>query len=280
MKHIKARIAAIAMAAITSVAAAQAISASAFRYTSKTQTQCETASYMNSIMTNWKNSTFRQNAYWNQNLTSGVVVGPNFSNVTISGKYEGAPLSGSEALVRKMAQLYFGTNIFQEVYCNGKFYSAQLGDQLVITRNGQKRYLFVTDNGYTELVNNRIKHNNNYQISNGVMIIGNQTWICDYVLRPVKQGDANGDGTVIAFDYYVWNSDLTAISDYAAGNFPNGVRQDVLVAASSLNKDWTINSTDYNALKDDQRETPGFNYTGYSYNGRMNGNYGYVTRLW
>ena len=296
MKFTKIKAAAIVMAAATAICAGQAMSASAagtaFQYTSFTQTQAESQSRMNTVKNAWKNNgwngvKFKANASWNQTATLGVTVGPGFSSSTPSGNQQGATLSGSAALARKMAESYFDTTIFIETYANGKYYSQTLGDQLTLTNYAgtQTKTVFVTQVAggmkVTELQNGKIKYDIPVSNCNGTIVFNNDDpWLATYVTRPIKQGDANGDGVVLCHtNYYIWGNDLTYLGNYCNGNYANNFtsnpRTDVLFAACSFDHDWSLNYYDYDVLQNDQAD--GSDYT-YTY--RMNGNFGYVKRLW
>ena len=277
MKLRKLKAAAVAMAAISTVCAGQAITASAFQYTSATQEQCETQSRMNTFVNKWKyTGSFRAGSAFGNNAsyTSGVVVGPAFSSTTISGTYGYNQIYGGRALARMLAEDYFGTTNFVENYCNGKFYRPQLGDQLHLTNGNQEKTVLVTKNTGTievvEVINQRIRYNVTYQNCNGTFVKNNVGWTCDYVTRPIKQGDANADGVVQCYDYYVWSNDLNTLNGYTS-QIPNGVRNDVLMAACSLDNDWTLGYVDYIMLVNDQSVPSGWNT-----NGRMGGTFGYV----
>ncbi len=277
MKLRRFKAAAVAMAAITTVCAGQAITASAFEYTTATQAQCETQSRMNTFVNKWKyTGSFRAGSsfYNNSSYISGVVVGPAFSSTTISRTYGYNPIYGGRALARMLAEDYFGTRNFVENYCNGKFYKPMLGDQLHLVNGNQEKTVLVTKTTGTievvEVVNQRIQYNVTYQNCNGTFVKNNVGWNCDYVTRPIKQGDANADGLVQCYNYYVWSNDLDTINSYSS-QIPGGVREDVLKAACSLNNDWDIDYVDYSMLLNNQAVPNGWNT-----NGRMSGNFGYV----
>ena len=299
MKFTKIKAAALVMAAATAFCAGQAMTASAagnaFQYTSVTQTQAESQTRMNTVKSAWKNNgwngvKFKANTSWNQSATLGVTVGPGFSSTTLTGNQQGSTIYGSAALARKMAESYFDTTIFMECYANGKYYRETLGDQLILTNPAgtQTRTVFVTQVSggmkVTELQNGKIKYDIPVSNSCGTIIFNNNDpWIATYVIRPIKQGDANGDGVVLCHtNYYVWGNDRTQLGDYCnsngnyTNNFTNNPRTDVLVAACTFDHDWSLNYYDYDVLTNDQSD----GYGDYTYTYRMNGNFGYVKRLW
>lgn len=291
MKFRKSRIAAIAMAAVTAVCAAQsmAMSASAygnaFHFTSVSQETAESQSYMNSRVNTWKNgSTFRANSTWSGTASNGIVVGPGFQDNNISGTWYNQTLSGDIALARRLAQDYFGTTIFMELYPNQRYYMMQLGDQLRLKRGSSYKSVFVhelpsSSNGYkmkaVELINGKINYNVQYTVSGANVIRNNQTWAINYVTRPIKQGDANGDGYVFGTRYADYQADVDAINDYFLNGIPSGHRSDVTTAAASVDNDWNIDVSDYRIVLYNQLVNGNFQN-----DGRMHGNWYYLKTLY
>ena len=293
MKFRKSRIVAAAMAAITAVSAAQAMSMSAsaygnaFQFTSVPQEVCESLSHMLNHITYWQNANpYKANSTWTRTVSNGIVVGPGFQDNNISRTWQGQTLTGDIALVRSMAQDYFGTTIFMEHYPNQRYYMMQLGDQLRLKRGSQSKSVFVyelpsSSNGYkmkaVELINGKITYNVQYTVSGANVIRNGQTWAIDYFTRPIKQGDANGDGYVFGTRYADYQADVDAINEIYGnnGNVQPGHRRDVTYAAASLDNNWTIDVSDYRILLYNQLQNNQF-----VNDGRMHGNWYYVKRLY
>lgn len=285
MKHTKLRIAAAAMSAITMACASQAITASAFQYTGTPQYACEQNSTMGNYVSMWKGTTYKTNSTWGTRyFTNGVVVGGGFTAANLEGSYEGQHITGDKGLCRSMARDYFGTSIFMQISPNARYHVARLGDQVTMTRNGVTKTVFVTycnspSLKVVELKNGKITYDNAYYYAGNTMMKGNETWTVDYVTRPIKQGDANGDGFVYAERYADYYGDLEAIANYANNGVPAGVRYDVLMAAASLDGDWQITAADHRILMYNLLTFNGSSYY-YTTEGRMNGDWSYVSRLY
>lgn len=285
MKNVKLKVIASLMAAVTTVCASQSLSASAYQRTSTYQYLCETSDMPLALYAwrynsnGYRGGKFRENASWNQTVTSGLVFGPGYTWTTISGKYEGQQLTGSQALARAMAESYFDTKIFMEHYCDGRFYQETLGDQLTLTNsNGVSRTLFVIGNGkFVELQNGKIKYNVTAGWANGGYYFNNNyndMWYCSYVTRPIKVGDANGDGVVANDDYYNTFNDVSALSECAVGNYPSGACQQAIIAACDFNGDGRLSMPDAYYLAADMNIECTPNHTGRTYS------YGYVKSVW
>lgn len=289
MKNIKIKIAAAAMAAISAMCAAQAIPASAFQYTGTPQYASETQSNMDNYTSYWRGSTYRENSTWTRTYYNGVVVGPGYNSTNLEGSWQGMPLNSSngnadKGLCRSMATDYFGTNVFIQIVPNARYHTAKLGDQITMHRNGVTKTVWVTYcNAPTlkvvELKNGRITYDNTYTYTGQNLYYGNQTWVVDYVTRPIKQGDANGDGYVYAERYADYYGDLEEIANLANNGIPSWKRSDVLKAAVSLDNDWDITAADHRILMYNLLQFSNGSYY-YSTYGRMNGDYGYVKTLY
>ena len=283
MKTMKARITAAALAGAMSIcgAAAQAVPAFAFEFSSYTQLEREQQSTMDQAVSAWKTSTqFKSGKNWtnSDNISSGVVVGKGYSSQTPSNRYSGTQLSGSDALARALAQNYYDTTIFMELHAASKEFNPQIGDQIVLTNGSTSKTVFVTSVSgsikVVELVNNKVTYDVSYSMGNGSMRRGGVNWTTSYVIRPIKQGDVNGDSYMYALDHgYGIYSDVDAMYDIVYNNngqLPSGARSDVMTAAISLNGDWSVTTWDYWLLQ----------YGHGPENGRMDNNsYGYVKTL-
>lgn len=283
MKSIKTKIAAAALAAITTVCSAQAISASAYQYTPNTQRYLQTQSTMNSKITTWKNlypagSTFTTT---NDRVYSGKITNVGFETVTPS--QEGQELLGTQAYARKLAVNYFGTSIFMSLQ-TGKEFNPEIGDQVKLwdPDTHRSRWIFITRKSggiqATELdqFTNKVKWNVNYTVGNGSMDCTSENgkhYIVYACYRPIKQGDVNGDGRVTTYD-------IQWLEGYVSGFYStSGKDYNLLMAASDFNTSWTLTTSDRNTL---------FNnlcYSDYSLrptydNSTMYGNYKYVVQGW
>lgn len=289
----KFRIAAAAMAAMTAVCAAQATSISASAasdctYTGTPQYACETLSHMMNHITMWSYSgEFRDGIYWSDatdKMYSGYVFGPGFNtSYNPSGIYKGYRITGQACLVRKLAESYFRTTIFCANTPNERYFTPQLGDQLKIKCGSEIKYVFVyqlpsSENNYklktVEVVNNRVRYNREYTSSTAYLYNGNQTWHIEAVTRPIKQGDANCDGVVLARSTYTSsNSDLDVINAGIPSNY-TGDRKKAFIAAASLNDDRNVDVTDYRILLYNQMENGVITCPG-----RMNGYWTYLKTI-
>ena len=296
------------MAAITTICASQSLSAAALTThynTMFTQTLCESTSWMTTNVNYWKNTArFKANKIWtaDDNVMCGYVAKGGFVRGTWSGIYMGTMMTGDAALVRRLANDYFnncnvngqnnfweqnGCPAYLELKPNVRYHRAQLGDQIHIVNGNQQKWAFVTGlpsaaTNYKlrviELVNNKVTYNVDYDYQTAYLTKGSQQWTMDYYVRPIKQGDVNGDGVVCPEDYdpCASGSDLTAITTYAQQLPSNSVYEvKLLKAAASLDGDDDIDGADYRILQNNlvaQRAGSEYN------NGRMQGNWYYVQR--
>lgn len=252
MKSAKLRIAAVAMAAISSFCAAQAITASAFSYTSRSQYTCEQQSTMNSNVSTWKTSTrFKANKTWTEHVYSSTVVGGYYNSYIPGGYWQGQDLNrnNGQALARALAANYFGTSIFMSFPGGSKEFAPRLGDQVCLTRNGVTKFIFITkdSSGYkaVEQVNGKIVYDRAYGLGNGFMTYGNEIWSVAHFLRPIKEGDANGDSYVFRYSVHNFSGDDSAFQSYI-GSSNLGDWGNAKMAACTMNNDWNITDTDYN----------------------------------
>ena len=261
MKHVLTKAAAAFCAAATAVCAMQAVTASAINSqhptTGNTQASCEEPRNMGHNCYYWSVYNYPANTAWDQTVISGKVFGPGYSTTTISGNTQGTPLNGAVAWARKLACEHFGSanTIFTEQpasYANC-LPAMKLGDQIVLTRNGQTHAVFVTGINFgngndsvtvSELVGGVIKYGVTYTVpvdgqlrrsSNG------QTYNISYVVRPVKEGDANGDSSVDIMDVDF------ILSHTGVYNFP-GSDYNTVMGACDLDGDWSISWQDAMAV--------------------------------
>ncbi len=217
MKSIKSRIAAAAVAATAVVSAAQAITASAwetFYYTTVTQAYSQVPYNMGQFIKGASRyNNINNGASWNKTVTSGAVCRSGYYKTTYSGNNNGTQLTGSQALARELAEGYFGTKTFMEKIIYGST-AIEQGDQIRIgtSRSGSQKTLFVAYvNGLeidTYSLNNttkkierttyKKKSSSSYYLQrlneNGTVVEDNI--YMDFLIRPVKEYDLNGDGVV------------------------------------------------------------------------------------
>ena len=283
MKHIKSRIAAASCAAITAICGMQALSASAYNtnypYTRNTQNFCQEPRNMSYNLHAWQSYGYPQGKKFSQTVDGGVLVGKGFTEAHISSYNNyNAQMTGPRAWVRFLANSHFGTvvegrGVWMELPSadftgTGSF---ALGDQIIL--NGSNA-LFVTginsDNTIycSELISGKVAWSTQYKLTKS----GNQpmqlqriaggsktTYTLNYVVRPVKEGDANGDGWVNLNDV-IWTE-----GHYNCYNFPDE-NYNVQMAAADVNGNGQIDNGDRDIIY------------GHYYGGVMNGNYRYV--LW
>lgn len=269
MKKMRARAAAVLCAAITTVCGAQALSASAYSYTVNTQSYCENPMNMSHNVYLWSVYNYEEGERFTAKPKSGLVLGYGFSSNPTSGYYSGKTLTGSEAFARTLAEQHFGTTTFME-YGGGKNLSVRIGDQIHMFSGNSKKTVFLTSIGnynYCAEVDDATKQihwGTRYILHNGAFIQVDdngsiiKSYTVDYVLRPIKRGDANGDSFVNAADVsYIANN----FGKYA-NSFP-GKRYDVMMAALDMNGNWQIDRTDADTVR-------------LHYSNGILGDYGYV----
>lgn len=277
MKHIRNRIAAAIIAAAAAACTMQAVTASAYVsnhahwLTGQTQESTEYgANFAHSLY-------YLQRSYNNagvntytDTVTSGVVFGPGYSTTTISGKHEGSVLTGTLAWARYLGHCFYGQDtVFTEQPASrySSISDIKQGDQIVISTSGRQYAVFVTSVGdssiyvselwgdaimwgieFTRTSNNKLKRT-----------YGGVTFNIDYIVRPAKEGDANGD-SIVDFMDVVW------IANNIGGSVASGVDYNTQMVAADLNGNWTFDQDDVLAV---------YNNAGY---GRMNGDYRYITK--
>ena len=271
MKQIKARIAAAVIAAAATVCTLHSVGASAYVENHKhwltEQTQDSTEYPMNfahSLYYLQRNLSQAGINTYTDTLTSGLVLGPGYATSTISGYGNGSQLSGTLAWARYLGNAFYGNStVYTEQYPSN--ITLQQGDQIIMTWNGNKTAVFVTSvSGNTvycsELWGTAIMWNIEFTRTGNKLkrSFGGTEFTINCVVRPVKEGDANGD-SVVDFNDFAWIADHRGQAD-----FP-GKHRDTLMMAADLNGSWTLDDND--AL------TVLYNYT----SGRMSGDYRYVT---
>ena len=278
MKRTTTKAAATLCAALTAVCGMQAITASATTdahpVSGNTQDSTEFGMNFSHNLYFWSVYNYPQGTQWSQTVRQGKVFGPGYSTTNLSGIAEGTALPASLAWARFLANGNYGSeNLYyteQPASIVDDTTQAKNGDQIVMTSNsGQKHAIFVTSvySDYSlsasELVNGRVQWGSGYvkfgynklrRTSDGTVFTVN------YVVRPVKEGDANGDSVVDS-------SDVTWLSNhYNAYSFP-GADYNVQMAAADIDGDWQITWRDaFGVLMNNS-------------DGRMTGNYSYSTTV-
>ena len=329
MKLARTKIVAAAMAALTTVCATQSLTASAYTFGSAHvyttgsayQARAEGAegSWMTTNVNYWKQQNqFKPNKTWSSsdNVVCGYVVKQGFQNGTYSGKAYGSTLTGSQALVRRLANDYYnnchghnsngandnpGCPAYLELTPNQRYFQAQLGDQLHVVSGGRSKWVFVmalptaATNYKMQTIElddkSRICYNVSYDYQTAFLTNSSGTqWTIDYYARPIKQGDANGDGAVCPEQYDPCHSgsDLNALKPYSKirnqnNSFPSnitGTARELWKAAVDLDRDGFVDLDDYEILEQNiysQRDPSKYN------NGRMEYSHGrnwyYVQRF-
>lgn len=276
MKHIRTRIAAAVIAAAAAACTLQAVTASAYVsnhanwLTGQTQESTE-------FPMNFSHSLYYlQRSYSNAGINtytdtvhSGLVLGPGYSTATISGKHQGSALTGTLAWARYLANCFYGQDtVYTEQPASRYAYLSDIkpGDQIVMSHNGSQYAVFVTSVGTdaiicSELWGSAIMWNIEFtRTSNNKLkrTFGGVEFKIDYIVRPVKEGDANGD-SVVDFSDVVW------ISNHLNSTPASGTDYITQYMAADLNGNWMIDADDCIEV---------YNNAGY---GRMNGDYRYVT---
>ena len=279
MKHIPARIAATLCAAAAALCTAAAMPASAINsvhpHTEQTQEATEFGfNFSHSLY--WLQYHNPQDMLWNETVRAGLVLGQGYVSQNISGTQQGAALTGSAAWARKLAYSYYGEyTVFTEQPVGGNIgqyldiTAMKQGDQIVTHRNGVTTTYFVTgvvpDAGKfycSELSGGRVKWNIEFTRTESTMTRtdNGRTYVMDYFIRPVKEGDVNGDSVVNFSDFATLD-----MATHTSQNLFPGADYNVLMGAADLDGDWQITAADvweiYQNCSDE----------------RMNGDYRYVT---
>ena len=278
MKRTTIKTAAALCAAITAVCGMQAVTASAITgahpTSGNTQDSTEFGMNFSHNLYFWQVHHFPQGSAWSQTIRQGKVFGPGYSTANISGISEGTALPAPLAWVRSLAIGNYGSeNLYfteQPADIVDDIRTAKQGDQIVMTSSsGQQHAIFVTSvySDYSvnasELVNGCVQWGSGYvkfgynklrRISDGTVFTVN------YVVRPVKEGDANGDSVVDSADF-TWLS-----NHYNAYSFP-GADYNATMAAADIDGDWQITWRDAMGVLMNNSD------------GRMTGNYSYCTTV-
>ena len=247
MKHMKSRIAAVLFAAATTVCASQAITASAFEHTVNSQDYCEDAYNMGQAIKGWSRyMNYNAGETWEGTTMSGIVCGHGYA--TNSHFYQNQPLHGSVGFCRELAHAFFGTTTFMEHTVLGST-DLKPGDQIKIDLGSEHRWIFVVYVNGTTIdayslndATNTIKRETFTRNSKWKLKLGtDKNYIMDYLVRPIKQYDANGDGIVTTADRdWVYNN---IGKNQAQAGFSNK-RWDIFMRALD-NNDWQISYSDY-----------------------------------
>ena len=236
MKNMKTRIAAAACAAITAVCGMQAISASAYQnyfvHTVNSQDYCENAYNMGQAIKGWSRfGGINANSTWTGSATCGPICKKNFGKVSYSGNNNGTVLTKSQGLSMYLAQSFFGTTVFME-HITGSNTVYKPGDQVRIgssTRNAAQKTIFITYVSGNTFDTYSINHSTNkiecckyrkiagsyrFQRLNANGTVAEDNIYTDFLIRPIKQGDVNGDG-IFSDDDQTWlNDHIGAMSNY------------------------------------------------------------------
>ena len=276
MKQIRARISASVLAAAAAVCALQSVTASGYTASHKNWLTAQTQESTEFPMNFSHSLYYLQRSYnmagvntFTDTVTSGLVVGPGYSTTTLSGTYQGAQLTGSVAWARHLANCFYGENTVYMEQLPQTHYSSlsemQPGDQIVISREGRQYAIFVTGVGEdriycSELWGDAIMWSMEFTRTGNTLkrVFGGAEFSINYYLRPVKEGDANGDSIVDIMDV-AWLADHEGVTSVPGTDYTTQMM------AADMNGNWVI----------DHADTVDVYYHG-GYN-RMNGDYRYVT---
>lgn len=279
MKLRKTKIAAAAMAAITAISAAQAITASAATYTSVPTRTCEGYEYVNNITTylsgcygtkanvKWNSYSFEtRKEIWGQTCKTG------FQKGNYSGLGHGANVSDGKAFARKVARYVYNTSNFmemKEVTSSSAYnyfrYIPRIGDQVTVKYGSTLKTIFITKvtNGTIRACevdeNGYIRYNKtySYKVSNKSFNNSGKAWYFQYVARPIKAGDANGDSYVsldgdsffyssasgsVSFDCKADGAEMSAI---CYNHFRSNENEGFVKAAADWDGSGEVNGSDY-----------------------------------
>ena len=289
MKKIATRIAAAACAAITAACGAQALSASAFNnghpYWENQQEYCESAYAMSRSRYFWinygsnGNGNWAEGRSWSGTVKVGEVLGkgfkrthvsnynPNYWNNTNQNKSERpqSSVSGARAWARTLACSHFGFTAQQAVWLElpktdfnyrGNFLR---GDQVVFTNSHAMFITAINDDDTfvcSELRDGKIRWSTTYKMMGNYKLknlSNNTTYTISYVARPVKEGDANGDGWVDRNDQ-IW------VNNHNGNPYQNSTvyDNDVLLSAADVTGNWWLNSADASEIYSYMYEIGGY----------------------
>ena len=262
MKNIKTRIAAAACAAITAFCGAQAMSASAFNYghpySGNTQEYCESAYAMSRNVRMWQtygsngSGDWAEGCSWSPSVKAGKMVGRGFTTAHTSNYSTNQTLTGPVGWVRTLANSHYGFEAqkaaWMEIpssYMNG-WTSFRQGDQVILKSGNTTHAVFITYiDGETfycsELRSGKIRWGVQFKVTNygaGLKrVSGGQQYTIQYVARPIKEGDANGDS-------YVDVTDVDWVGNHYGGGYISGTNRDILMAAADYTGNWWLDFDD------------------------------------
>lgn len=282
MKNMKTRIAAAACAAITAVCGMQAMSASAFNYnhpySGNTQSYCEEPRNMSYNLHAWQSYGYPENGTFTQSIKAGTCVGKGFTTTHISSYTNGTTLKNSIGWVRFLANSHFGFEPAKAAWLElpktdfGYYYNYRQGDQIFLYNNNNGYHaLFLTGvsgNTFTvsEINGGKIKWGVKYTLMNDYKFKRNSDGkIYDllYVARPIKEGDANGDG-------FVNRNDVIWIQGHNGGANYSGINRDLLMGAADVSGNWWLTNEDSSEIYSYMYESKGY----------MTGDHRYVLAQW
>ena len=271
MKNMKTRIAAMLFAATTTVCAAQAITASAyvnhFVYTVISQDQAENAQYMGEVVRGWSRfGNINAGSTWTGSATCGPICKKNFGKGSYSGNNNGTVLTKSQGLSMHMAQSFFGTTVFME-HITGSNTVYKPGDQVRLgsTRNAAQKTIFITYVNGNTFDTYSINHSTNkiecckyrkkansykFQRLNANGTVAEDNIYTDFLIRPIKEGDVNGDGVFTDADRTWMNTNIGDVSNYpkdanALMNPSTKATELFIRAAMGDKQTWTIPYSTY-----------------------------------
>ena len=278
MKNMKTRIAAAALAAITAVCGAQALSASAFNwghpYSLNDQTWCYMSLGRSQRM--WQNYGLPEGGYFYQTVQAGTMVGKGFTTSHLSNWPKNQTLYGGIGWVRYLACSHFGFEQNKAAWLElpktdfTSYAKYRGGDQVFLKQGSSYHAVFVTGSYNSTLYCSELdgsiikwgveyKRMSNYKLKR---VSDGQIFDIQYVARPIKEGDANGDGIVNA-------SDVTWINQHNGGANYSGYNRDIMLAAADVDGTWWLNSNDASII-DANRNADGY----------MDGDFRYVMGEW
>lgn len=302
MKHIKSRIAAFACAAIAAACGMQALSASAFNnghpYWDNQQEYCESAYAMSRNCYFWQtyggngNGNWAEGKSWSGSIKAGELLGKGFEKShtsTLNGNYWNQPnqnkanrpqstISGARAWARTLACSHFGVEAQKTVWLelpgdDGTMFNYRgnfmRGDQVVFTNNHAVFVTGINDNDTLtccELRSGIIRWNVKYKIMGNHKLKNlstSTTYTISYVARPVKEGDADGDG-------FVNRNDVIWVQRNNGGAYDDTKDREVLLSAADIDGTWWLTNADASLINNNMYEIGGY----------MMGDFRYVKAYW
>ena len=279
MKNMKTRIAAAACAALTAICGAQALSASAFNYghpyTTNTQDWCENPQNMSYNLHAWQSYGYSEGSSWSTSVKAGTCVGKGFSSAHISSYNVNQNLFNQISWVRYLAASHFGMEPQKAVWLElpktdfPSYGYYTIGDQIFLKATGEVHAVFLTSftgNTFTcsEVRSGKVRWGVKYQRLSSYKfkrMSDGKVYDLSYVARPIKEGDATGDGTVNLNDV-IWLE-----QNYGSGIITS-TNRDALMAAADVSGNWWLDVPDRDEIY------------AHAYQGRMVGDYRYVLAQW